>query len=93
MLDLFHHQYPIKILIENIYAVSLIDLLKTQQLTEFFITNYILNSDYQLTEEEMQISIADVIKYQPHINMQNILDNVYLAPVTYINPNFETVSL
>jgi hypothetical protein len=92
MLDLFHQQYPIKILIENIYAVSLIDLLKTQKLTEFFITNYILNSDYQLTEEEMQISIADIIKYQPHINMQNILDNVYLAPATYINPNFETVS-
>lgn len=68
MLDLYNNKYDRKTLKENIYAVKLIDILKTQHLDITFIVRYILSDLYQLQEEDMNISVEDVIKYQPHIN-------------------------
>jgi len=42
--------------------------LKTQKLTCDFCIKYILNTNYQLIEEEEKITIGDVIKFQPHIS-------------------------
>ena len=72
MLDLYNNKYDRKILKENIYAVKLMDILKTQTLDISFIVRYILSDLYQLHEEDMRITIEDVIKYQPHINRQKL---------------------
>lgn len=68
MLDLYNNTYDRKTLKENIYHVKLMDIVKTQKLNITFIVRYILSDLYQLHEDEMNISIDDVMKYQPHIN-------------------------
>ena len=52
MLDLQNNQYDMKILKENIAAHYLWDILKTQVLTKEFCVKYILNKNYQMTEEQ-----------------------------------------
>ena len=48
MLDLYNIKYDRKTLKNNIYAVNLTDILKTQILDITFIVRYILNDLYQL---------------------------------------------
>ena len=67
MLDLKNNKYDLKTLKENIYAVSLLDILKTQTITWEFALKYILNKKYQLTKEEERITINDIVFYQPHL--------------------------
>jgi hypothetical protein len=74
MLDLYNIQYDLEIIKQNIYAVNLIDVLKTQTLTSDFVLKYILNTNFKLTKEEEAITIEDVIKYQPHLLKTNLLD-------------------
>jgi hypothetical protein len=74
--DLYKNQFNYEILKTNIYAVSLIDILKTQVLTAEFCVKYILNSDFQLTDEEQLLTIKDVKKYQPHITNDE-LNNLF----------------
>jgi len=73
MLDLFKQQYDYQTLKENIYSVSLRDILKTQKLSINFCVKYILNTNYQLNKEDENISISEVIKFQPHISRQQLL--------------------
>lgn len=68
MLDLYNNQYDRNTLKDHIYSVKLMDVLKTQKLDTTFIVRYILSDLYQLHEDEMNISVDDVMKYQPHIN-------------------------
>jgi hypothetical protein len=65
--DLYKNQYPRNILKDNIYGVSLMDILKTQILTAEFCVKYILNSDFQISEEDQKIDMELVIELQPHI--------------------------
>ena len=44
-LNLFANKYTRDILIKNIYGLSLIDILKTQDIDENFIINFILNKN------------------------------------------------
>jgi len=44
-------------------------ILKTQYLTKEFVVDYILNEDYQITEEEKYIDESIVIRYQPHLKI------------------------
>ena len=74
MLDLYNNQYDYETLKTNIYAVSLIDILKTQKLTADFCVKYILNTDFQLSDEDQTITIDMVKKYQPHIVMLDFVD-------------------
>jgi hypothetical protein len=67
-LDLYNNKYDYNTLKKHIYQVSMVDVLKTQILTPPFCVKYILNSRYQLTPEEKELTIEDVLKYQPHIN-------------------------
>jgi len=82
-------KYSIDFLIKNIYKFNLIDILKTQKLTEEFIVNYILNSIYQLTEEEQKITINDVLKYQTHINENKLLKLYIIGPNDFTKPLFD----
>jgi len=66
--DLFKNKYDYNTLKTNIYGVSLIDILKTQNLTAEFCVKYILNTDFQLCDEEKMITLDIVKKYQPHIS-------------------------
>lgn len=76
MLDLFKNQYDLKTLKENIYAVSLRDILKTQKLTSEFCVKYILNTNYQMCKEDENITVQDVLKLQSHINKQQLLIDI-----------------
>lgn len=66
--DLYKTKYDYNTLKANIYVVSLLDILKTQDLTADFCVKYILNPDFQFTLEDQSISLENVIKYQPHIS-------------------------
>jgi hypothetical protein len=72
MLDLYNNKYDRKTLKENIYAVKMIDILKTQTLDITFIVRYILSDLYQLHEDDMNITIEDVLKLQPHIDRNEL---------------------
>jgi hypothetical protein len=77
MLDLYNKQYDRKTLKEHIYEVKLIDILKTQKIDVTFAVRYILNTKYQLHEDD-NIIAPMIIKYQPHITykeLQNALVN------------------
>ena len=73
MLDLYNNKYDRKTLKENIYAVKLIDILKTQELDMTFIVRYILSDLYQFDKDDKSINIDMVLKYQPHINKEELL--------------------
>jgi hypothetical protein len=66
--DLYKNQYDYETLKANIYAVSLLDILKTQKLTSDFCAKYILNEDFQFSDEDQLINIETVRKYQKHIS-------------------------
>ena len=72
MLDLHNKQYDMQTLKENIYAVRLWDILKTQILTKEFCVKYILNKNYQMEEEDEKITFQDVLLLQPHIDKREL---------------------
>ena len=73
MLDLHNKQYDMTVLKEHIYAHNIWDILKTQKLTKEFCVKYILNKNYQMTEEEEKITFKDVLEFQPHIDKRELL--------------------
>jgi hypothetical protein len=93
MLDLYNKKYDRQVLKDNIYAVKLIDILKTQTLDVTFVVRYILNSNYQLHDEDQIITPELVLKYQTHISLKKLIKEI-----TYYNSDddsvddFETVS-
>jgi hypothetical protein len=74
MLDLYNNKYDRQTLKDNIYALNLLDILKTQKLDYTFVVRYILNKNYQLTEEEEKITIQTVLKYQKHLTYNKLYD-------------------
>ena len=68
MLDLYHNKYDRKTLKDNIYALKLIDILKTQTLDVTFVVRYILNNKYQFEPDDELITPKMVFQYQPHIS-------------------------
>jgi hypothetical protein len=75
MLDLYNNKYDRKTLKENIYAVKLIDILKTQTIDVNFAVRYILNKKYQLHDAD-NLSAPDVLKYQPHITYEQLQETL-----------------
>jgi hypothetical protein len=73
--DLYNCKYDYDTLKTNIYAVSLLDILKSQILSAEFCIKYILKENYQLLEEEKTINIDMVKKYQPHLQDIDLLSN------------------
>lgn len=93
MLDLYNKKYDRQTLKDNIYNVSLIDILKTQTLDVTFVVRYILNNKYQITKEDEKITTETVLKYQPHLTLPQLI----LGINTYDDDDdsvadFETVS-
>jgi hypothetical protein len=76
MLDLKNKKYEMIILKKYIYSLDLVEVLQTQVLTKEFVLNYILNKDFQLTKEENNISLEDVLYFQPHL-LKTDLINIY----------------
>jgi len=72
MLDLYNNKYNRQTLKDNIYAVKLIDILKTQIIDVTFAVRYILNTKYQLDDEDETITAPTVLKYQPHITYDEL---------------------
>ena len=73
MLDLYNNKYDRVTLKQNIYAVKLIDILKTQILDISFIIRYILSDLYQLTDEDRRINVDLVLKLQSHIKREKLI--------------------
>jgi hypothetical protein len=65
--QLYKNQYDYITLKTNIYCVSLLDILKSQRLTSDFCVKYILNKDFQILDEDQNITLDIVKSYQPHI--------------------------
>ena len=89
LITLYNTKFSINALINNIYLFNLVDILKTQELTEEFIVNYILNPNYQLTPEEKSITILDVLKNQQKININKFMRLYIIGPIDQMKPNFE----
>jgi hypothetical protein len=71
MIDLYSQQYDRETLKNNIYAVKLIDILKTQKIDVSFAVRYILNAKYQLHEDD-NITAPVVLQYQTHIKYEEL---------------------
>jgi hypothetical protein len=92
-IDLLKNKYDRQTLKDNIYAVKMIDILKTQKIDTTFAIRYILNEKYQLCDEDMKITGDVVLAYQPHISKSELiweLDN-YDTDDDSVD-DFETVS-
>jgi hypothetical protein len=72
--DLLTNRYTIDQLKCNIYNVSLVSIVKTQKLDVEFCVDYLLNKDFQLLEEEEQISIQMIMDFQSHIELLDLLE-------------------
>lgn len=83
MLDLYNNLYSRQILKKNIYALNLIDIIKSQHLDESFICKYILNPTYQLSREEEEIDVVLVLQYQTHISIEML--NLWVQKNDYNN--------
>ena len=97
--DLYNNQYNYETLKANIYAVSLIDILKTQKLTAEFCVKYILNENFQLLEEDQKITLESIKLYQPHILIIDLEIEILKANIKKISrqridsfEDFETYS-
>jgi len=93
MLDLYNNKYDRNTLKKNIYAVKLIDILKTQIIDINFAVRYILNKKYQLHKED-NITAPLVLKYQPHIKYEDLQKALldYESDDDSVD-NFEIISL
>ena len=93
MVDLYNNKYDRQTLKDNIYAIKLIDILKTQTLDVTFVVRYILNTNYQFSGEDKAITIETVLKYQPHLSgpQISIALNLYDDDDDSVD-DFETVS-
>jgi hypothetical protein len=51
-----------------------------------------LNPDYQLTPEEEEIKMSDVLSHQPHLDKMKLIIMQYTNPTKYKHLNFEVDS-
>lgn len=73
MLNLKENQYDRQTLKNNIYAVDLLELLKTQHIDVTFAVRYLLNKNYDIDNKYNNITPQLVVEYQPHITLKSIL--------------------
>ena len=77
-MDLQKKKYSTEELAKNIYSLHLWEILETQIIDEFFAAKYILNPCFQLTKEEENIKISDVLRLQKHLDINKLL-HLYLT--------------
>ena len=73
-MDLLNRKYDRETLKKHIYMYNLVDILKTQKLDVTFVVRYLLNPNYQLSDNEKLITPNMVLQYQPHIHKLELLD-------------------
>lgn len=73
MIDLYNNKYDRETLKNNIYALNLLDIVKTQTLDYTFVSRYILNKKYQFSNDEKNIDIHFVLEWQPHLLVDDLL--------------------
>lgn len=66
-----------QMLVDNIYKLNLVELVRTKILSNEFIVNYILNTDFQLLPEEENITFDFVKEFQPHFSFKDVTANKY----------------
>ena len=88
-LDLYNNKYDLYTLKKYIYAINHLDILKTQKIDEEFAVDYIINKVFQLTKEDEDITIKDIMKYQPHLNIQLLYRLIIIGSSDNLFPNFE----
>jgi hypothetical protein len=71
-IDLYKNKYDRETLKLHIYAVKMLDVLKTQTIDVTFAVRYILNSKYHFFEEDSMITPKTVLFYQPHITREEL---------------------
>jgi len=76
MLDLYNNNYDRQTLKDNIYAVKLIDILKTQTIDVTFAVRYLLNDKYYLDDNDKKITTNMILFYQPHILKKDLLNEI-----------------
>lgn len=76
MIDLYNNKYDRQTLKDNIYAVKLLDILKTQVIDVSFAVRYILNTKYQFHDED-NITSQIVLYYQKHITYNQLQKALY----------------
>lgn len=93
MLDLYNNKYDRQTLKDNIYAVKLIDILKTQHIDVTFAVRYLLNDKYYLNVNDEKITSTMVLFYQPHISKKVLFNEIlrYDSDDDSVD-DFETVS-
>ncbi len=92
MLDLYNNKYDRETLKKYIYAVKLIDILKTQRIDVSFAVRYILNKKYQIHSED-NINEQMVLFYQPHITKMSLAIELSMySTADDSTDDFETVS-
>jgi hypothetical protein len=77
MIDLYNNKYDRKTLKDHIYAVKMLDILKTQTIDVTFAVRYILNKNYQFDEEDEKLTPTDVLFYQPHITKNSLIIEMF----------------
>jgi len=70
--DLTKNKYDRETLKKNIYLFNLVDILKTQTIDTSFAVKYLLNTKYQLQDNEKGITPKMILHYQPHINKYDL---------------------
>jgi len=76
MLDLYNNKYDRQTLKDNIYAVKLIDVLKTQNIDVTFAVRYLLNDKYYLDDTDEKITSKMILFYQPHILKKDLFNEI-----------------
>jgi hypothetical protein len=76
MIFLYAKKYNRQTLKANIYAVKLLDILKSQVIDSTFAARYILNEKYQLHKDDKKITFDMVLKYQPHIKKNDLYNQI-----------------
>ena len=91
MLDLQNKQYSPSILKKHIYAINLIEILKTQKINADFAVKYLLQKKYQLTRSEELITPKIVLYYQPHILEKELNEKMLEYDSDQDSLNFEEI--
>lgn len=68
-IDLYENQYTEEELTKHITTLNLRMVLCTQKLSANFCNNYILNKTYQISDEEKNIDISDILNNQTHLKL------------------------
>ena len=91
-INLYEKKYSREELKKNIYALDLMDILKTQIVDVTFAVRYLMNRNYDLCDK-YDITPEVILKYQPHIKQHELLTEFFkYDPDNDSVEDFETVS-